>query len=55
MLPGNHLKDGMCVSYGGSEHNVAPFEVLTFEDRLPQSASKMILQKPSNRTGSGPK
>ncbi|ELR11179.1 uncharacterized protein ACA1_388690 [Acanthamoeba castellanii str. Neff] len=31
---GNHLRDGMMVSYGGEEHTVAPYEVLTFEDRL---------------------
>ncbi len=31
---GNHLRDGMMVSYGGEEHTIAPYEVLTFEDGL---------------------
>lgn len=46
---GNHLKNGMCVSYGGEEHHIAPFEVLTFEDHLTQS--KMILGKPISSQG----
>jgi hypothetical protein len=46
----------MSVSYGGEEHNVAPYEVLTFDDRLPQAASASVLPKPTNtRPGSGPK
>jgi len=48
---GNHLiKEGMSVSYQGTEHHVSPYEVLTLEDRL--TLPKTILSAPKSTAGS---